>query len=104
MAILAILLGLSLWGNGCQYKRSITAPLRAESAALKDAADKSLQLANDGQERERKLLEAAEVAAGQLSGAGKDYRRAVANRPLDAHCAPGLERMDATNKALGQRQ
>ena len=104
VVILAVLLALSLWGNGCQYKRSLLAPLKAENTALKEASDQSLALATEGQKRERVLLAGIDMASGQLQQAGKDYKRAVADRPLGAQCAPGQARVDAVNKALGQPQ
>ena len=104
VAILAFLLALSLWGNGCQYKRSLLAPLKAENTALKEARDQSLALATEGQKRERVLLAAADIVAGTLGQAGKEYRQAARDRPLSVQCAPGQARVDAVNKALGQPQ
>lgn len=102
VVVLALLLLASIAVNVWQWKRAITAPLRAEVAGLEEAAKTSLELTSAANERERKLLAAADIATGQLSQAGTDYRRAVRNRPLEApQCAPGQERMDAVNKALG---
>lgn len=102
VAILALLLGLSLWGNGCQYKRSVQAEHRAEMAGLKEAAEQSLSLAIEGQKRERIWIAAADTFAGTMAQATKDYERAVLERPLAVQCAPGQARMDAVNKALGR--
>jgi hypothetical protein len=101
LVILAVLLLASIALNFWQLKRAWTAPARAENAALKEAQSISEKLIADGQERERKWLDAGDTVAGQLSQASKDYRRAIAQRPLAAQCAPGQERMDAVNKALG---
>lgn len=101
LIILALLLAVSLAINFWQLKRAWTAPLRAENKALSDAQRTAEQLITDGQARERGLLDAADQVAGTMQQAGKDYRRAIAQRPLAAQCAPGQERMDAVNKALG---
>lgn len=104
VVILALLLGLSAWLNVWQWKRAITAPLRAANAELEAAAATSLQLAQDGQTRERKLLDAADITAGTLQQAGKEYRQAIANRPLAPQCAPGPQRVAAVNAALGSSE
>lgn len=102
LVILAVLLAASIALNFWQLKRAWTAPARAENAALKEAQRTAEQLIADGQTRERGLLDAADQVAGTMQQAGKDYRRAIAQRPLAAQCAPGQERMDAVNKGLGQ--
>lgn len=102
LVILAVLLAVSITINFWQLKRAWTAPLRAENKALSDAQRTAEQLITDGQAREQKLLDAADTVAGTMQQAGKDYRRAIAQRPLAAQCAPGQERMDAVNKALGR--
>lgn len=99
-ALLAISVGLNFW----QLKRAWQAPLRAEVAAERDASKKSSQLLDDLQDRAQRLLDASDTVAGTMQQATKDYRRAVEQRPLDAQCAPGQERMDAVNKGLGQSQ
>lgn len=99
--IAAVSIGLNLW----QLKRAWTAPLRAEVAQATESAKTSEELNAATAARERKLLAAADLATGQLSKAGKDYSRAVANRPLEApQCAPGQERIDAVNAALGGKK
>lgn len=101
LIILAVLLALSVAVNFWQLKRAWTAPLRAEVAAERDATKKAEQLAESTQDRERRLAAAIDIATGQLSQAGTQYGRAMRERPLEAHCAPGPTRIDATNAALG---
>lgn len=101
VVILLLLLGASIALNIWQLKRAITAPLRAENKALQEAQRIALELTNEGQARERKLLSAADMTAGTLQQAGDAYRQATADRPLAPQCAPGPARVDAVNKALG---
>lgn len=104
LIILAAIALLSITLNVWQWKRAITAPLRAEVAMHEDAARKAEQLLTDGQARERRWLDAGDQVAGTLQRAGKDYKRAVAERPLAPQCAPGAERVQAVNAALGKPQ
>lgn len=103
-----VLVGLLFIGSAClnvwQWKRAITAPLRAEIAGQKEALETSQKLEESAARRADKLQAAADIAAGQLQQADRDYRRAVATRPLDAKCAPGQERIDAVNKMLGSAE
>lgn len=99
--ILAVLLAGSLWLNVHQWKQAITAPLRDQVAGLEQAQETAAGLIADGQARERGLLEAAGAVESRLRSAGKAYRAAAAAQPLPILCAPGPDRMDATNRALG---
>lgn len=101
LIILALVAALSIALNLWQLKRAITAPLRAEVKMHEDAARKAEQLLSDGQERERRWLDAGDQVAGTLQRAGKDYKWAVAQRPLAPQCAPGAERVQAVNATLG---
>lgn len=101
---LALALAASLAGNVWQWKRAITAPLRAEVRGLEQAQATAAQLIADGQARERKLLDAADVVAGTMAQAGRDYREAKRTAPLPPQCAPGQARMDAVNRALGAKE
>lgn len=97
-AVIVSLAALNLW----QWKRAIEAPLRLTIDAKDRALDLSEGLLADTTARAMTLDAAAERAAAQLAGAGKDYRKAVAARPLThSNCAPGRGRVDATNRALG---
>ncbi|MGH8026817.1 MAG: hypothetical protein ACREO0_08815 [Pseudoxanthomonas sp.] len=101
VVILLVLLAGSISLNVWQWKRAITAPYRAQVEGLEHAAKQAVELATAGQERERKALDTADQVAGTLQQAGKDYRQAIAKRPLAAQCAPGPQRVDAVNKTLG---
>ena len=99
---LLLALALSIALNVWQWKRSITAPLRAEVAAQGKALDDSAALAGESRAREVKLGAAADKVIAQLDKASLDYHSAAKAAPLDQeHCAPGQPRMDATNRALG---
>lgn len=102
VALLVLALAASGWLNVWQWKRAITAPYRAQIADKDAALNTSQQLLESANRRADVLNQAADVAAGALQQADKDYRRAVATRPLDARCAPEQGRVDAVNKALGQ--
>lgn len=97
-AALAGSVALNYW----QHRRAITAPLRADLAAAKDALDDSAALQASTRESADRLLDAAEAVTQQLGTAGMQYRRAVRDRPItDPQCAPGQARVDAVNHALG---
>jgi len=103
VVMLALLLLASLAGNVWQWKRALTAPLRAEVAGLKQAQEDTRDLLTDSRASATRLQAAADKAANQLSKAGKAYGAAVRATPLTTtECAPGQGRMDATNQALGQ--
>lgn len=96
--VIAVLAALNVW----QAKRAIEAPFRAQIDMKDRALQLSEQLLADTTARAMTLDAAAEAAAAQLAGAGKDYRRAVEQRPITApQCAPGRGRVDAVNRALG---
>jgi hypothetical protein len=102
VVLLAVALALSLWGNLRQWRAAATAPLRGEILARDEALEASRQLLQDSQARAAALEDAAGAAATQLRTAGRDYRAAVAARPItDPQCAPGAGRIDAVNRALG---
>lgn len=99
---LAGLLALSVALNVWQWKRAITAPLRAEVADKTQALDTSEQLLSDAQKAAQDLARAARAASDQLDASRRDYAAAAKARPLnDPQCAPGQARVDATNRALG---
>lgn len=99
--LLAAALAGSLYLNYWQHIRAVTAPLRAEVADLKHAADTSAGLAKDMHDSGARLLAATEAANDQLRGAGRAYAAARRVRPLTEQCAPGQGRVDAVNRALG---
>lgn len=105
MAILAVLLTLSVWGNLEQWKRAGAATARAEAAGLRQALDDSEQIRADNDASAKRLQAAADKTAASLTGAGKAYADAMRARPLtNTQCPPGKARVDATNRALGAQQ
>lgn len=99
---LVLALAGSAWLNVHQWKKAITAPLRAENAGLREAADTSADLLADAHARADLLADASERAAANLTEASDDYRGAARARPItDPRCAPGSGRQDAVNRALG---
>lgn len=104
IAILAGVLGLSVWGNLMQWRNAATAPLRDENRQLERAIEDAEKILGDNAASAERLRGAAEKAATQLAAAGTDYRRAAQARPLTSpQCAPGQARQDAVNRALGAR-
>jgi hypothetical protein len=102
VAILAVLLGLSVWGNLEQWKRAGSAAARADAAGLRQALEDSEQIRADNDASAKRLRDAADKAAERMAGAGKAYADAMRDRPLnDPQCAPGSARVDAVNQALG---
>lgn len=102
VAILALLLGLSVWGNLEQWKRAGSAAARAEASGLRQALEDSEKIRADNDASAARLQAAANKTADRLAGAGKAYADAVRQHPLTPeNCAPGQGRVDATNHALG---
>jgi hypothetical protein len=101
---LAIALGLSLYGNWWQFKRALTADLRAENADLTKTVETVRKLASGAQADQDKLL--ADLAA--IAERGKQqrivYRQAAAAAPLADNCAPGQARMDAVNSGIPAKE
>lgn len=105
VAILILLLVLSLWFNLLQWRQAAVAPLRDEIAAKDQALELSAELLASAHERVRVLDQAADTVAARLGQAGRDYRAATRARPItDPACAPGAQRVDAINRALGAEQ
>jgi len=104
-AMLAAALAASLYLNYWQHRRAITAPLRDQVHGLERALEDSQALQDAVRDSTARLSEAAETTASALTGAARDSRRAIAGRPItDPQCAPGKDRMDAANRALGAPQ
>lgn len=102
VAMLAAALAGSLYLNYWQHRRAITAPLRDQVQGLQDALADSQALQAAVRDSTTKLAAAADITARALDGAARDYRRATTVRPItDPKCAPGPDRMDAANRALG---
>lgn len=105
VAILALLLAASVWLNVHLYVAGkvdlATAPLKDRVAGLEQAQEQAAGLIADGQARETALLQAMGTATENAREAGRSYRAAAAAQPLPIQCAPGMARMDATNRALG---
>ena len=99
---LSITLLLSLALNYWQHRQAITAPLRDEIAGLESALEDSQELQKSVRESTSRLASAADAASAQLGNATEDYRSAATARPLTHPvCAPGPDRVDAVNRALG---
>lgn len=100
--ILALALAASLYANYWQHRRAITAPLRAVIAGQEQALADSEALQASSREAAQRAIDAAELVAARLEGAGAKYRDAMRDRPLTPdNCAPGQARVDATNQAFG---
>lgn len=97
---LAIALGLSLYGNYWQWKRAITANLRAENADLTKTVDTVRAIASGAQADQTKLLDRLAAIAERGERQRIVYRQAAAASPLDANCAPGAARMEAVNAGI----
>lgn len=99
--MLALLLVLSLAGNTWQAYRAFTAPMRAENAALSGALEQVKKIAAGRNRDDAVLL----TTLGQIAERGQrvriEYRTAAAAKPLPVQCAPGQQRVDAVNRALG---
>ncbi|MEN1941023.1 hypothetical protein WCE39_08010 [Luteimonas sp. MJ174] len=105
VAILLLLLVLSVWFNLRQWRQAAIAPLRDEIAAKDQALELSAEMLASAHERARVLDQAATTVATRLGQAGRDYRAATRARPItDPVCAPGADRVDAINRALGAEQ
>lgn len=105
VAILALLLGLSVWGNLEQWKRAGSAAARAEASGLRQALEDSEKIRADNDASAKRLKAAANKTADRLADAGKAYADAMRARPLtNTQCPPGKARVDATNRALGAQQ
>ncbi|MGH8081885.1 MAG: hypothetical protein ACREP7_15025 [Lysobacter sp.] len=101
VVILAIALAASAWLNVIQWKRSITAPLRAENRAMERALDDQVEIAKDARRDNAALLQDLEQIAERGQRERIVYRKAAAATPLPAQCAPGAGRINAVNDALG---
>ncbi len=101
VVILVVLLAASCWLNVHQWKRAITAPMRAEIAAKEKALADSQGLLIDMHATAERLERASGKVASNLNKASREYEQAVKDRPLPPQCAPGKARVDAVNSTLG---
>lgn len=102
VVLLAAALAGSLYLNYWQHRLAITAPLRDQVAGLEGALEDSQALHQAVRESTARLTTAASDTQQVLRGAARDYRKAVADRPMtNPECAPGQARVDAVNRALG---
>lgn len=103
VVMLALLLLASLAGNAWQAYRALTAPLRADNAAMTRSLDQIKQIAAGRNRDDAALL----TTLGQIAERGQrvriEYRAAAAADPLAEQCAPGQRRIDAVNRALGAK-
>lgn len=99
--LLLILLALSVRLNIHQWKQAITAPLRAEVASKEAALDESQELLTRMRQTAERLEKAGTTASTNITKATRDFEQASNERPLAPQCAPGRQRMDAVNRALG---
>lgn len=102
----AVVLGAALAGslylNYWQHRRAITAPLRYQVHGLERALDDSQALQAAVRDSAERLAAAADTTTRALNGAAQDYRAALRARPItNPECAPGQDRVDAVNRALG---
>jgi len=101
VAILALacllLASLNVW----QWKRAITAPLRAENAELTETLRRVEKIAGQRNTDDAELLGELRAIAARGQQVRTVYREAAAAAPLPADCAPGQGRIDAVNRALG---
>lgn len=101
VVILSIALGLSLWGNWTQLKRGMTADLRLENKDLRDAVTAYSRIASERTRDDAALLAKLDLIHGTTRSHFRAYTSAAQRKPLAANCAPGAERVDAVNRALG---
>jgi hypothetical protein len=97
---LGLALALSLYGNYWQFKRAITANLRADNKALTETLDAVRGIARQkvgddaiNYDELRRIVERGRQTRIV-------YRQAAAAAPLPAQCAPGAARMDAVNAGI----
>lgn len=102
--LLAIALGLSLYGNYRQFVAGIERPLKDEIRSKDEALDDSAALLSDMRTVSGELYIAASKATDNLNAASADYRAAAKDRPLGAGCAPGPGRKNAVNRTLSGAQ
>lgn len=100
VVLLALLCAASAWLNVVQWKRAITAPLRAENAELAETLRRVEQLAAGRNRDDAELLESLDAIAERGQRTRTVYREAASAAPLPNVCAPGPERVDAINRAL----
>lgn len=88
---------LNVW----QWKRAVTAPLRARNEALGTALTTARGLASDASRDNARLMSELDALVERGRRTRVVYRRAAAGAPLPAQCAPGAERIQAINQGLG---
>lgn len=94
---LVLSLGLNVW----LWQRAATAPLRIENRALGAALTTVTAIANDARRDNAALLTELDALVERGREARVVYRRAAAQTPLPAACAPGAARVQAVNQGLG---
>lgn len=94
---LMLSVGLNVW----QWRRAVTAPLRLENRALGAALTTVNALAKDAARDNTALLAELDALVERGRTTRTVYRRAAAQAPLPAQCAPGADRIQAVNQGLG---
>ena len=101
VAVLSLLLVLSLAANTWQAYRALTAPLRAENKQLSRSLGQIEKIAAGRNRDDVELLTKLDAIATRGQAVRIEYRNAAAAAPLPEQCAPGQQRIDAVNRALG---
>lgn len=97
---LALGLLLSLAVNVWQWKRAITAPLRAENKVLNDAIGTFNGIAKKRTQDDSRLTDELAAIVERGRNTRNVYLKAAKAKPLPQQCAPGKARMDAVNQGL----
>lgn len=100
VAILIVVCLLLILLNVWQWKRAITADLRADNKSLTEAMDQVREIATNRTRDDSILI----TELGELVERGREtrilYRQAAIATPLPVQCAPGQARVDAVNAGL----
>lgn len=99
--VLLPLLLASVVLNVWQWKRAVTAPLRAQNQALGTALTTARGLASDASRDNARLVSDLDALVERGRRTRVVFRHAAASAPLPAQCAPGAERIQAINQGLG---
>lgn len=91
---------LSLAANVWQWKRAITAPLRAENKAQAEALGTIRVLAKRRTRDDIELVGDLEKIVERGRTTRTVYLKAAKATPLPQQCAPGQARIDAVNQGL----
>lgn len=103
VAVLTLLLSLSAGLNVWQAYRALTAPMRAENRALIGSLERVEQIAAGRNRDDAALLANLDQIAKRGQAVRVEYRTISADNPLPEQCAPGQQRVDAINRALGAK-